>query len=148
LSEEQFLLDLQINFLAAIAPLKAVLPKMQGGSVLFYSTVAVQTGLPYHSSIAAAKGALEGFVRSLAAEYAPQKIQVNALALSLTDTPLGHHLLDSPEKRERMQKRHPLNDVGSPEDIGRLSAQILSGQMPWMTGQVLHIDGGFGTLIL
>jgi 3-oxoacyl-[acyl-carrier protein] reductase len=148
LERDQFLQDLEVNFLGALPPIKAALPKMKGGNILFFSTVAVRTGLPYHTSIAAAKGALEGFIRSLAAEYAGQGIQVNALALSLSDTPLGAHLLDSPEKRQRMEKRHPLGQVGDPEDLGKISARILTGEMPWMTGQILHIDGGFGTLII
>ena len=75
-----------------------------------------QTGLAFHASIAGAKGAIEGLTRSLAAELAP-KIRVNAVAPSLTDTPLAESLLNQPAKRENAAKRHPLKRVGTPKDI-------------------------------
>jgi len=107
--------------------------------------VAVQTGLPYHASIAAAKGAIEGLTRSLAAEWAPE-IRVNAIAPSLTDTPLASRLLDSDQKRESAGARHPLKRVGDPADLAELVALLLGDASRFMTGQILTVDGGMSSV--
>lgn len=102
--------------------------------------------MPYHASIAAAKGAVEGMALTLAAELAYQQVRVNVVAPSLTDTPLAQNLLSSPEKREASAKRHPLGKIGQPEDISRLVAFLLSTDSSWITGQVIGVDGGLGKL--
>lgn len=110
LKEEDFRNDWEINFMGAVKVLKAALKQLIKGkpsSVLFFSTVAVQTGMPFHSSISAAKGALEGFCRSMAAELSPD-VRVNAIAPSLTDTTLAEKLLSSEQKKEASAERHPL----------------------------------------
>jgi NAD(P)-dependent dehydrogenase (short-subunit alcohol dehydrogenase family) len=112
---------------------------------VLFSTVAVSTGMPFHASIAAAKGAVEGLTRSLAAELSP-KIRVNCIAPSLTETPLAEKLLNTPEKQEASAKRHPLQRIGQPADIAEMACFLLSGLSGWMTGQVLHVDGGMSTL--
>lgn len=126
----------------AIKPLKNAV----GSSIVFISTVAVKTGMPYHASVAAAKGAVEGMALSLAAELAAQQIRVNVVAPSLTDTPLAQNLLSTPEKREASAKRHPLGKIGRPEDISQLIAFLLADESNWMTGQVIGINGGLGNL--
>jgi len=103
--------------------------------------------MPYHASIAMAKGAVEGLTRTLAAEFAPN-IRVNAIAPSLTDTPMTSRLLSNDEKREASAKRHPLNSIGNPEEIAKAAAYLLSTDSGWITGQVLHIDGGISSLRL
>lgn len=90
-----------------------------------------------------AKAAVEGLTLSLAAELAP-KIRVNAIAPSLTDTKLAEPLLNSEAKREASAKRHPLQRVGSPEDVAKLAKHLL--ESPFTTGQILHIDGGLSTI--
>ena len=145
---DQFQEDFDINVLGAVRVLQAThkaLRKSRTGSVVFFSTVAVQTGMPYHASVAAAKGAVEGLTRSLAAEFAPH-IRFNCLAPSLTDTPLAERLLATDDKREASAKRHPLQRVGRPEDIAELAAYLLSDKSSWITGQVIGIDGGLGSL--
>jgi NAD(P)-dependent dehydrogenase (short-subunit alcohol dehydrogenase family) len=102
-------------------------------------------GMGFHASIAAAKGAVEGLVRSLAAEFAPT-IRVNAIAPSLTNTPLAKNLLATPEKIEAAAKRHPLNKVGTPEEVAGSAVFLLSENARWITGQVLHIDGGMSAV--
>jgi NAD(P)-dependent dehydrogenase (short-subunit alcohol dehydrogenase family) len=102
--------------------------------------------MPFHASVAAAKGAVEGMALSLAAELAAQQIRVNVVAPSLTDTPLAQNMLSTPEKREALAKRHPLGKFGQPEDISRAIAYLLSDDSDWVTGQVLGIDGGLGKL--
>jgi len=149
LTREDFLEDLQVNFLGAAHITKACLPNLKnsptGASIVLFSTVAVATGIPFHASIAGAKGAVEGLTRSLAAELAP-RIRVNAIAPSLTDTPLAASLLSSDEKRQAAADRHPIKRIGSPQDIARLAVFLLSDTASWVTGQVLHVDGGMGTL--
>ncbi len=91
--------------------------------MLFFSTVAVGQGMPFHASIAMAKGAIEGLTRSLAAEWAPH-VRVNALAPSLTDTPLASKLLGNEARAQAAAERHPLKQVGRPEDIAALAATL------------------------
>jgi len=146
LSLDAFQQDLELNFTGLVKVLKEVMPKLrEGASLVFFSTVAVGTGMPFHTSVAAAKGAIEGFARALAAEYAP-KFRVNVIAPSLVNTPLATRLLNNEKKQEKMAERHPLKRVGTPSDIARMAAFLLSDDSSWMTGQVLGVDGGISTL--
>jgi 3-oxoacyl-[acyl-carrier protein] reductase len=148
LSEDAFEKDLQINFLNMVKVLKAVIERMNpNSSIVLFSTVAVNTGMPFHASVAAAKGAIEGFAKSLAAEYAP-KIRVNVIAPSLVETPLADKLLNNDKKKEKMNERHPLKRFGQPEDIGAVASFLLSDKASWITGQILGVDGGISTLNL
>ncbi len=138
--------DLQVN--GAIRVLQAVLPKLKASgkaSIVFFSTVAVQNGFNFHSQVAASKGAIEGLTRALAAEFAPG-IRVNAIAPSLTDTPLAEKLLNKPEKKEANALRHPLKKVGEAEDIAAMAEFLLSEKARWITGQIMHVDGGMGAI--
>lgn len=148
LKEKDFLNDFNINVLGAVKATKQslkALKKGQSPSILFFSTVAVGTGMTFHSSIAAAKGAIEGLTRSLAAEFAP-RIRVNAIAPSLTDTPLAHKLLGNDKMKEAAKERHPLKSYGQPEDLAKLAAFLLSDNAKFMTGQIVGIDGGLSAL--
>ncbi len=143
---ETFEQDMHVNFFSMVKVVKTIMTRMaEGASMVFFSTVAVGTGMPFHTSVAAAKGALEGFAKSLAAEYAP-KIRVNVVAPSLVDTPLAGRLLSNDRKRELMADRHPLKRVGSASDIANIAIFLLSEESSWMTGQVVGVDGGIGTL--
>jgi len=148
LKESDFLNDFNVNVLGAIKSIKKYLPKLKKGensSVVMFSTVAVQTGMPFHASIATAKGGVEALTRSLSAELAP-KVRVNCIAPSLTDTPLATMLLNNDTKKENAEKRHPMQSVGNPEDIAAATQFLLSDAAKWITGQVIHIDGGIGNL--
>ncbi len=148
LTAEDFLRDFHINCLGAVAAIQAALPALKAApeaSIVLFSTVAVAQGMGFHASIAAAKGAVEGLARSLAAELAP-KIRVNVIAPSLTDTPLAGSLLNSDAKREASAKRHPLQQLGNPEDIAALTTFLLSNRSRFMTGQILRPDGGLSSI--
>jgi NAD(P)-dependent dehydrogenase (short-subunit alcohol dehydrogenase family) len=148
LKEADFRSDYEINVLGAVRCLQAVerrFKKSEQAAVVLFSTVAVQRGLSFHASIAAAKGAIEGLTRSLAAEWAP-RVRVNAIAPSLTDTPLAEKLLSSEDKRKASADRHPLKRVGTPEDIAELADYLLSPKAGFITGQVLGVDGGMSVI--
>lgn len=146
LSLDTFKEDMELNFFSMVAVAKTIMPKMaEGSSMVFFSTVAVATGMPFHTSVAAAKGAIEGFAKSLAAEYAP-KVRVNTIAPSLVNTPLAKRLLNNDKKRELMDQRHPLKRVGEAKDIANLACFLLKEESSWVTGQSIGIDGGISTL--
>lgn len=146
LRNEDFLNDFHINVLGAVKTIRNYLPQLlqaESPSIILFSTVAAQTGMPFHSSIAAAKGAIEGLTKSLAAEFAP-KIRVNAIAPSLTQTPLADKLLNAEAKLKAAEERHPLKRIGQPDDIADAALYLLNAS--WVTGQILHVDGGMSTL--
>lgn len=148
LTTEDFLRDYQVNLLGAVAALQAALPALKASpaaSVILFSTVAVAQGMPFHASIASAKGAVEGLAVSLAAELAP-KVRVNVIAPSLTGTPLAAALINSDAKVEAAAKRHPLQQIGAPEDVAGLVAFLLSPASKFITGQVLRPDGGLSSV--
>ncbi len=149
LSQDDFLKDYQLNVLGAVKVIQHVLnalKKSETSSVVLFSTVAVAVGMNFHASIAAAKGAIEGLARSLAAEFAVNKIRVNVIAPSLTDTPLAKNLLSTPEKKEISAKRHPINRVGTTTDMASAATFLLSNEASWISGQVIGIDGGMSKL--
>jgi len=146
LKPEAFDADFQINVMGFVKSLQAVLPKLTtNSSVVLYSTVAVKVGMPFHASVAASKGALEGLGKSLAAELAP-KTRVNVIAPSITNTPLADRFLNNEAKMEKSAQRHPLKRVGEADDIAAMTRFLLSDESSWMTGQILGLDGGMSTL--
>ena len=145
LTQEDFINDYQKNVLGAVRVLQFYFRtlKKNNGSVVLFGTVASQQGMPFHASIAAAKGGLEALARSLAAEWAPN-IRVNIVNPSLTDTPLAEALLSTEQKRENAAMRHPLKKIGSPVDIAK--AAIFCLENDWVTGQTIGVDGGMSAV--
>ncbi len=149
LKPEAFEQDLQINFISLVKVIQSVLANLSASnqsSIVLFSSVAACMGMPFHTSVAAAKGAIEGFAKALAAEYAP-KIRVNVIAPSLTDTPLAEKFLSNDEKKEKSAQRHPLKRVGTPEDMAQMASFLLSEKSSWISGQIFHVDGGMSTLL-
>ncbi len=143
---EDFQSDFNIHVLGAVNVLKTYQSNLnEGASVVLISSVAATTGMPFHASVSSVKAALEGFARSLAAEWAP-KIRVNVVAPSLTLTPMAEKLTNSPEKIEAGAQRHPLKRLGYPSDLANAISFLLGEDSAWMTGQVLAVDGGMGNL--
>lgn len=142
--EEDFIEDYKVQVVGAVKTIQTVLPRLkstENASVVFFSTVAVQNGYNYHSLVSSSKGAIEGLTRSLSAELAPN-VRVNAVAPSLTDTPLAGKFLNTPQKMEMQTEKNPLKKVGSSEDVAKAAAYLLTPQSSWVTGQVIHVDGG------
>jgi len=145
---EHFLEDFTLNVVGAIKTLnvcEAALKTNNLASVIFFSTVAVQTGLPFHTLVSSSKGAIEGLTRSLACEWAPD-VRVNCIAPSLTDTPLASRLLMNEKQQDAANARHALGRYGKPHDIANAVCFLLSDKSSWITGQILNVDGGFSTL--
>ncbi|MFO7575254.1 MAG: SDR family oxidoreductase [Bacteroidales bacterium] len=143
-----FISDYNLQVVGAVKTIQSVASKLktsENAAIILFSTVAVQTGLAFHTQVSASKGAIEGLTKALAAEYAP-KIRVNCIAPSLTDTPLAASLLNSDQKKQANAERHPLKRIGTTDDIANLVEFLLSPKASWITGQIIHVDGGFSTL--
>ena len=148
LKTEVFEADFQLHVMGAIKALQAAYKNFNANSipsVVLYSTVAVQRGMPFHATVSASKGAIEGLTRAIASEWAP-KARINCIAPSLPDTPLAGKLLSTPEKKEAMGNNNPMKRVGEANDIAEMPAFLLSDKSSWMTGQIIHIDGGQSVL--
>ncbi len=148
LKESDFVNDYQINFLGAVKAIKhffRTMKKQENASIVLFSTVAVSQGMPFHASIASAKGAIEALTRSLAAEFAP-KIRVNCIAPTLTNTTLASSILRNDEAIERSNNRHPSKKINSVNDVSSMVNFLISNNANNITGQIFHIDGGLSTL--
>ena len=144
LKSTDYIHDLQVNFIGFVEVLKSLSKQLKTGnsaSVVGFSSVAAQKGMPFHSSIAAAKGALESFVKSFAVEMAPD-IRINLIAPSLTATPMADRLLRNERQIESAKERHPLKRIGKAEEMAEMAAYLLSEKASWISGQVFRIDGG------
>jgi NAD(P)-dependent dehydrogenase (short-subunit alcohol dehydrogenase family) len=140
--------NLQVGgFIKVLQAVQPNLKKSEHASVIVFSTVAVQIGMPFHTQVSVSKGAIEGLTKALAAEFAPS-IRVNCIAPSLTETPLAAQLLNTEEKKAAIALRHPLKKIGTAADIANMASFLLSEKASWITGQVLHVDGGMGSVKL
>lgn len=147
---DDFIKDYTLQVVGAVKVIQAALLKLKeskNGSIVLFSTVAVQVGLNFHSLVASSKGAIEGLTKALAAELAPT-IRVNCIAPSLTNTPLAASLLNSDQKIDANAQRHPLKRVGTPLDIANAVEFLLTDKSSWVTGQILSIDGGMSAIKL
>ncbi|WP_415060371.1 SDR family NAD(P)-dependent oxidoreductase [Flavobacterium sp.] len=147
---ETFEADMHINFISMVKVIQTILPNLSASnqsSIVLFSSVAASMGMPFHTSVAAAKGAIEGFAKALAAEFTP-KIRVNVIAPSLTDTPLADKFLNNEVKREKSAERHPLKRFGTSDDLAQMATFLLSDKSSWISGQIFHVDGGMSTLLV
>ncbi|MEQ8364742.1 MAG: SDR family oxidoreductase [Cyclobacteriaceae bacterium] len=147
-TEDDFIADFKLQVLGATKVIQHLLPrikKSKDASILLFSTVAVQSGFSFHSQVAMSKGAIEGLTRSLAAELSPT-IRVNAIAPSITNTNLARPFLSTPEKVNLQSEKNPLKKIGDAKDIAEAAVYLLTPKSSWVTGQILHVDGGFSNL--
>ena len=144
---EDFKNDYEINFLGAVKSIQKYLPNLKEGTnpnILLFSTVASKLGMPFHSSVASVKSAIEGLVKSLAAEYAPA-IRVNAIAPTVTDTTLASKFLRNDRQKEQMIERHPLKKYLNPQEVASMAAFLISNKAASMSGQIFEMDCGITT---
>lgn len=148
LSSDTFRDDFEINVIGAVKAIQKyerALKTSTKSSVVLFSSVATKLGMPMHACVSASKSAIEGLTKSLAAEYAT-KIRFNAIAPTLTDTPLAGQLLNSDRKKEAMANRHPLKHYLQPEEVASLASYLLSEESKSISGQVFHMDSGIVTI--
>ena len=149
LNAGDFARDFRINAQGAALSVQAALPALKAyegtASVVLFSTVAVAQGFTAHASVSMAKGAVEGLTRALAAELAP-KVRVNAIAPSLTKTPLAKALTGSEQMASAIAAMHAIPRLGEAEDSANLAAFLISNEAGWMTGQIIGVDGGRSSL--
>lgn len=144
LKPSDFVNDFNLNLVGAVKVLGQSinsLLKSDNASVVMFSSIAASVGMNFHSVTASVKSAIEGFTKSMAAEYAP-KIRFNTISPTLTDTNLAKTLLNSEDKRKNMAERNPMKRVGTPADIARMTLFLLSGESTYITGQIISVDGG------
>jgi NAD(P)-dependent dehydrogenase (short-subunit alcohol dehydrogenase family) len=137
----------RLNVIGAALAVKAAQSALAQakGAVLLFSSVAAGQGFPQHSVIASAKGAVEALALSLAAELAPN-VRVNCIAPSLTRSKMAAAFLSNPSLEKAMEAMHPLGRIGTPEDAAALGAFLLGPKAGWITGQIVGVDGGRGSL--
>ena len=148
IQSDDFVDDFKLQVVGAIRVIQSALSALKKGynpSIVLFSTVAVHSGYNFHTQVSVSKGAIEGLTKSLAAELAP-KVRVNCIAPSLTNTPLASMLLNTEEKKQANAVRNPMKKIGTPTDIANAAAYLLSDKANWITGQVMHVDGGASTL--
>lgn len=148
LTMSDFQNDMNVNFYGAVRVVQQYLATLKAAdtaSVVLFSSVAAQHGMTFHASIAVAKGAVEGFTKSLAAEFAP-KIRVNAIAPSIVDTPLASGILRNEKIIENMVAKHPLKRILQPQDVAKTAFFLLSDASEGITGQIIVQDNGLISL--
>lgn len=117
-----------------------------GGAVVLSASAVAQVGLTNHEAIASAKAGIIGLTRSAAATYAKRGVRVNAVAPGLVETPLADAILSTEQGRKQSEAMHALGRLGTPDDIARTICWLAAPRNDWITGQVLGVDGGLGTL--
>ena len=150
LKEEDFLNDFNINVMGIVKTVKKYLKALKtsnNASMVFFGTVAVGQGMPFHASISVAKAGVQALGRSLAAELAPN-VRINCIAPSITDTPLAGSILRNEKSRERIAERHPLNRIINPKEIAALASFLVSDNAKSISGQTYGVDAGMSTIKL
>ena len=109
-----------------------------------FSTVAAKLGMPYHASIATAKSAVEGLVKSLGAELA-SVVRVNAIAPTITDTTLASGILRNDRMKENMIDRHPMKNYLKPNEVAQMANFLISENAQSISGQIFEMDYGIVT---
>ena len=147
-SEAEWQQTIATNLTTSYATVRAGAKAMMstGGSIVLCATAAARTGMANHEAIAAAKGGVIGLTLSAAATYAPRNIRVNCVAPGLVDTPLAARITSNETALKASIAMHPLGRIGRPEDVASGIAWFLDPANDWVTGQVLGIDGGLGSL--
>jgi NAD(P)-dependent dehydrogenase (short-subunit alcohol dehydrogenase family) len=136
--------QMALNVRAPFALTQAALPHLlDGGVVIFVSSIAGHAAFPNSAAYCATKGAIELMTRALAVELAPQGVRVNALAPGNIRTAMNEHLLASREYEASMVQRTPYGRVGVVEDIVGVAVFLASDAARYVHGVSLLVDGGW-----
>ena len=144
LSLDEFRDDLEINVIGAVRVIQKYLPVLKKGdhpAIVLFSTVATKLGMPFHSSIAVAKAAVEGLVKSLGAELAAV-VRINAIAPTITETSLSASILRNDRMKENMAERHPMKNYLKPQEVAQLADYLISEKSKSISGQIFQMDYG------
>jgi meso-butanediol dehydrogenase/(S,S)-butanediol dehydrogenase/diacetyl reductase len=136
---------LAIGIKGAVWGVQALLKHMDpeaGGVVLNLASPTAERGFPTTAVYSMVKGAMGTFTRTLAAELGPRRVRVNALAPGSIPTP-GAVAITPQEEYERRATRIPLRRLGREEDATNASLYLLSDAASFVSGEILHVDGGF-----
>lgn len=147
LSINDFRNDFEINVIGAVKTIQHYLSALKKGnnpSILLFSTVAAKLGMPYHASIATAKAAVEGLVKSLGAELA-SIMRINAIAPTITDTSLAANILRNDRMKENMIERHPMKGYLKPTEVAEMADFLISEKAKSISGQIFEMDYGIVT---
>lgn len=149
ITAKEFLDDYHLQVLGCVKTLQKVFPLLtkEQSSVVLFSSVAASIGMPFHSVVSTHKAAIVGMAKALAAELAP-KVRVNVIAPSLVNTSLAQSIINTESKIKNLSEKHPLKRIGTVEDIAELACFLLSEKSSWITGEVIHCDGGMANIKL
>jgi 3-oxoacyl-[acyl-carrier protein] reductase len=146
-SRQQFDEVLSASLTTAFATVRAAGRHMtSGGSLVLISSAAARQGLANHEAIAAAKAGIIGLTLSAAATYAASNLRVNAIAPGLIASPMTEALLTNEPSRKVSEGMHALGRLGTPEDAARAIVFLLDPANAWITGQIIGVDGGLGSV--
>lgn len=143
-SLDEFREDFEINVIGSIKVIQKYISNLKratNASILLFSTVATKLGMPYHSSVAVSKSAVDGLVKTLGAELAPG-IRVNAIAPTITNTDLASKLLRNEKAIDSMVERHPLKKILDPKDVAKMAKFLISEDASAISGQTFNLDAG------
>lgn len=144
LNTDDFRRDFEINVIGAVRVIQHYLPVLKKGqnpSIVLFSSVAAKLGMPFHASIATAKSAVEGLVKSLGAELAPV-VRINAIAPTITETSLSASILRNDRMKENMTERHPMKNYLKPREVAQMANFLISIESASMSGQIFQMDYG------
>ena len=148
LTASDFMSSYQTNVVGAALAVQAAQTALKAGkgSVVLFSSVAASQGFTNHAAISAAKAGVEGLAKALAAELSPD-VRVNVIAPSLSQSKMAEPLLANEAMAKGLAQMHPLGRLGQAEDFSGLACLLLDSEKSgWMTGTVIAVDGGRGSL--
>lgn len=141
---QDFRNDFEINVIGAVKVIQKYLPILKKGtdpSIVLFSTVAAKLGMPFHASVSASKSAVEGLVKSLGAELAGQ-VRINAVAPTITETPLSASILRNEKIKETMKERHPMKNYLQAQEVAQMADYLISDKASSISGQIFVMDYG------
>ena len=143
MKKEDFEAVIDVNLVGTFNVTKNVISHMikaRTGRIINISSVVGVSGNTGQTNYSASKAGIIGFTKSLAKEVASRNINVNAVAPGFIETDMTNVLKD--EVKEAISKQIPLNRMGSAQDVANVVKFLASDESAYITGQVLHVDGG------